>query len=31
MTHFWTTKYLKGGGGHIFLIKDDLFEDAFFY
>ena len=28
MTHFWTTKSLKGG--HFFLIKDDFFEDMYF-
>ena len=28
MTHFWTTKSLKGG--HFFLIKDDFFEDVYF-
>ena len=28
MTHFWTTKSLKGG--NIFLIKDDFFEDVYF-
>ena len=28
MTHFCTTKYIKGG--HFFLIKDDFFEDLYF-
>ena len=28
MTHFWATKYLKGG--HFFLIEDDFFEDLYF-
>ena len=28
MTHFGATKSLKGG--HIFLIKDDFFEDLYF-
>ena len=28
MTHFWTTKSLKGG--HFSPIKDDFFEDVYF-
>ena len=28
MTHFWATKFLKGG--LLFLIKDDFFEDMYF-
>ena len=28
MTHFWTTKSVKGG--RFFLIKDDFFEDVYF-
>ena len=28
MTHFWTTKSLKGE--HFFFIKDDFFENLYF-